>query len=377
MPVLLSNVGAFGTAIAAAALTFTGYAPTLAVQGNTNVTPAAGSAVVTGYAPLADLGGRQAMGPGILFGLNLLSSPEGVAVPLTAYLTATGYAPFADNPDSYIEPVGSDDITAEPATISGTAVKVVVGLVDRYPPQGSGAFSGYALTLDAGMPLTAATVAATGYEPALAFAAVLPALGTLTATGYAPDLLFLEEQVRSVPKGSGTFAGYAPELLYLTMRPDVGQGTFASNGFTLNLGMPLPAASGTFAGYVPTIVNTGNIVTGSGTPTGRRATVSGDAYPVIEVSASIEGEPATLTDEVFYVRVGTGDLQAGAASLNTSAITFNAVLSAGRATINGVGLVLEPYGPLAFIATRGSTNTINLTGSTYSIETKGTASTIT
>ena len=61
MPVLFSNVGATGVAIAAAAIAATGYAPSLAT--NLTVEPGTGSVAVVSYVPDAGTVSSQPFGP--------------------------------------------------------------------------------------------------------------------------------------------------------------------------------------------------------------------------------------------------------------------------------------------------------------------------
>jgi hypothetical protein len=370
MAVLFSNVGAFGPHIAAAALAVTGFAPTISVQGNTNISPSAGAVQTAGYAPAAYIPGRQSMGPGLLFGLNVLSSPEGVAAPSAASVSFTGYAPTPDHPGFGLFGEGSDDLEATEATVSGTAVKVVPGLVDRFPGAASLSLSGSAPVALQSILAGVGSVTVAGYEPSIAFAAVLPGGGSLSLTGHAPDLLFLEEQFRSVPVGGLSLAGTVPTLAY-PARPNNGTLTLASSFITLNTGQPMTAGSVALTGHAPVFVNAGEVRTGTGALTSRAATTPTSIEPVIVTSVTLNGQPATLTDQVYYVRFGTGDLHAGAGSLDNRADSFNAVLTSDRAYMYGVGLVLPAYGPVASLAVRGQSYGMEFKGSGYTLTFKG------
>jgi hypothetical protein len=360
-----ANLGATGVAIATAALTASGYAPTPVTP--QIVAPTTGAITSQGYAPNVYIPEGMPFGPLLLFGLNLQHLPNN---PDPGDLVSLGYVPTVAA--GGIESLGDDELNSELATMSGTGVRVIPGDQTRFPAKVSATFTGYAGTLkyNAVMQPGAGSLVSLGYTSILDNPLAMEA-GEANFEGYAPLKLFFEDQRIDVDPASGILTGFAPNP---SAHIDVPSGliTSTSSFFTLDDLCPVPKGSGTFAGYLPVIAGEGFIWDGSGDFTSRRALVTGAGVSTAHGTGTLTSPLATITATAANVAIGYGILDGGYATLNASGYKGNGILDSLRATMIGVGTVIEGAQSLdeitLIIRSKGITTTIKSRSISMQIE---------
>jgi hypothetical protein len=350
-----ANLGATGVAIATAALTLTGYAPTPVTP--VAVAPAKGSIATQGYAPNVYVPEGMPFGPMLLFGLNLQQIPNS---PNKGSLVATGYVPVVAA--GGIESYGEDELDSQRATMSGTGIRILPGSPTRFPAKYSAAFTGYIPTFkyNAVMEPGAGSLVSAGYS-SIPTTPLQMSAGSGTFTGYAPNKLFFEDQQIEVDSVLCNITGYEPGV---TTFIDVPSGALvsAADFFTLHEVSPQSSGLGAFTGYAPIVAGEGFNWEASGTLNSRRASLTGTGVSTCHGSGTLTSRVATTTATAVNVVYGLGILDGGYATINASGHKGNGTLDSLPATMIGVGAVIEGAQSLdditLVIRSKGITTTI-------------------
>jgi hypothetical protein len=256
------------------ALSLAGFAPTVAISNNQSVAAGLGALSFTGFAPTVVIGVRALAGVGALtlsgFAPTVaVSNNQTVAAGLGA-LSLAGFAPTVAVSDNKTVAAGVAALS-----LTGFAPSVVIGFRSL---AGVAALSltGFAPTIAVSDNKSAAAGAGalslTGFAPSVVIGVrALAGVGALALTGFAPSVAVSNHKVVLPGVGALSLAGFAPTVVATANQTVLaGQGALALTGFapTVSSSNQTTAAPGTgalaLAGFAPTVVATNHQIAAPG-----------------------------------------------------------------------------------------------------------------
>jgi len=269
---------ALGIALGVGALTLEGQAPTVTQQHFTS--PDTAACTITGYEPTVsqqyyvapDAGALTLEGQEPTLGRTYQVTPDAGALtfegqapsiptddvevyPDAGALTFTGYVPTIDRDHTTEVPVGTLTLTGYAPTLSKFTIEIRQGAVVKksWEEVLTGTLTTYTKTLSAGEVASITDWSAVRYAfiangarvevtwaeletpPSSSFWYAYPTTGSLTFTGYPPTILLGADKAVAPGTGTLTFTGYAPTLDLGSYTVPVPQGTLTLTGFAPTL----------------------------------------------------------------------------------------------------------------------------------------------
>lgn len=227
--------------IPVAALTLTGYPPTVEITEHVNVEIPVAALTLTGYPPTVEATAHVDIEvPVAALALTGYVPSVGIGVNITvpvAALTLTGYAPTVE-----ITQHVNIEVPVAALTLTGYAPEIEVPLNITIPTAAL-TLTGYPPTVEVGadidIEIPTAALTLTGYVPdieAIAGLNIVIPTGALVLTGYAPIVTITEHIDITIPAGALTLTGYIP-----TVEAEA------------NIDIEIPLAALTLIGYPPSV----------------------------------------------------------------------------------------------------------------------------
>jgi hypothetical protein len=290
------------------ALTYAGFAPTVAVSNNRNVQPSTGALVLAGFAPTVFASSARNVLPGVGalsysgFAPTIAVSNNKNVTPGVAALTLVGFAPTvaASNHKNVLPGVGALVLAGFAPTVSVSDNKNALAGV------GVLTLNGFAPSVSTSDNRNVATgtgaLVLAGFVPTVSVSdlkVVRPDVGALVYTGFAPSIAATDNRIASPDTAALVLTGFAPSVV-------------ASDHKTVAPG----AGALAYDGHAPIVVADGSQIMGPGTGelmlAGFEPTVSVSANQSVAPGAaqlSYEGfAPDVVASDAREVAPGAGSL---------------------------------------------------------------------